>query len=235
MVVTVGYLLLSDGQICLVLMYLIYNEIAGPNVTEITLNYMLCYCSGTSKAQKATFYLLLLMGVCALQHRVVTGKYTSVFVVKSTGGCRENYDVAFMESLTAITGILGVLLYCYFLCFLLTLIIETSFKQGTLSYNFTKSTIDLNNMLEAILNNCFLILILHLLKTTKNTNPLKQIKTVFCINIKKYLYFFYSRAAQYTYWVAFLNLYLIVICNPVILNPGPTQGNPKLSVFFRHR
>lgn len=41
-------------------------------------------------------------------------------------------------------------------------------------------------------------------------------------------------ATLYTYWIALLNIILIVICNPSILNPGPNQDSPKLSVFYQN-
>ena len=44
-------------------------------------------------------------------------------------------------------------------------------------------------------------------------------------------------AVKYTIWVATLNLVLIVICNPTIVNPGPVQSkNPKnnISVLYQN-
>ena len=118
------------------------------------------------------------MGVCALQHRIVTGRYNSVLVVKRFGDRSENPDDAFLDNLTAIIHILGVLLYVYILCILMALFIDASLKQNVLksypmkfSFNIPASEISPTILI--------ILLILHLLKTTKNTNPLNQIKRVF--------------------------------------------------------
>ena len=175
------------------------------------------------------------MGICAIQHRTITGKYNSNFNV-----C--NFNTIFNKVRRPATeinscGMWDIVYFIYYvsmvyiMSLIMALCIEISLNQTScrsypmkFSFNIPASEISPTILI--------ILLILHLLKTTKNTNPLTQIKTVFCLNTKKYLYFFYSRAAQYTYWVACLNLFLIVICNPVILNPGTIQGNSKLSVFF---
>ena len=169
------------------------------------------------------------MGVCAQQHRVSTGRYNCVQFNKVVNILKNNMSVG--KALIITFYVVGLILYMYILCLLMALFIEislnqTSYRSYPMKFAFNIPASEISPTILIIL------LIFHLLKTTKNNNPLNQIKRVFCLNTKKYLYFFYSRAAQYTYWVAFLNLFLIVICNPVILNPGPIQGNSKLSVFL---
>ena len=148
------------------------------------------------------------MGVCAIQHRVVTGMYNSVLIIKSMGDCREISDEIFVKNLNGIICILGVLLYGYIFCCLMALLIETPLKPNGLTYRIiseTKATIHINNMLRVreLLNNCFLILIFHILKITcSKNNPLKKFKTVICIKLSKNASNFSIVAAKYIYWVA---------------------------------
>ena len=179
----------------------------------------------------------VVMGVCAIQHRITTGLFASGYSCHNgnhKSQVRYADNVSFNSSGNVLSNLICVMIfmiYVYMIALLMALCIEISLNQTScrsypmkFSFNIPASEISPTILI--------ILLILHLLKITKNTNPLTQIKRGFSLNMKKYLYFFYSRAAQYIYWVAFLNLYLIVICNPVIHNPGPTQGNPKLSVFF---
>ena len=136
------------------------------------------------------------MDVSAQQHRVITGKYNSSFYAKGKASVLKD-DVSGSKMLMVSFSVVGIILYIYILSLLMALCIETSLNEHTshmallietsLKQSYLKppiiseieSTIDINNILRDILNNCFVILIFHLLKITKNTDPLKQIRTVF--------------------------------------------------------
>ena len=53
------------------------------------------------------------------------------------------------------------------------------------------------------------------------------------VNIKKH-FCHITNCVLYTFWVATLNLILIIMCNPTIVNPGPTQKRPQVSVLFHN-
>ena len=141
-------------------------------------------------------------------------------------------------------GVVGLIIYGYILCLLIALFIDVSLKQHktllfTSSFNERPKFFHINSeamLLRDHINNCFIILIICIYKKTtqniigdkNNKKVLKyfcNIKNSSCISII---------AAQYTYWIACLNLVLIIICNPVIVNPGPTQGNRNLSVLYQN-
>ena len=124
--------------------------------------------------------------------------------------------------------------YLYFLCLLMSLAIDNSMnKIHTQFYAYsgmypTALTIILRNNL----NSCFLTLILSIfMKCNQNYNHYKNNTITYkqkkCTRISVV-------ATLYTYWIAFLNLILIVMCNPAIINPGPNQDSPKLSVFYQN-
>ena len=128
------------------------------------------------------------MGICAQQHRVTTGLYyCNIFNhefgrIQPFRHCTSNASGKQLI-MNFLCGF-GLILYLYFLLLMLALCIEISLKKHSfrsypmkLSFYLTASEISPTILI--------ILLILHLFKTTKNTNPLKQIKTVFCINIKK--------------------------------------------------
>ena len=133
------------------------------------------------------------MGVCAQQHRDVTGKYGS-FLFKCDKNKRLNYKefLSLKSILLSTLSVAGLILYVYIICLVMALCMELSLKQNN-SLHFIKTTFKQHHKFShtasetysTVINNCLLILILHLLKTTKNANPLKQVKIVFCINMKK--------------------------------------------------
>ena len=215
------------------------------------------------------------MGICAIQHRCITGKYNSNFNIynvdnKCSKVGRPTTEISRSSNSDIYDQIylMCMIFYGYVVCLLMSFIIEYSLKlkhsslSSSASETYTLHFIKIHEIhiyyyiktsfkffqaasetystvqtspLRDYLNNCFIILILCIYKkirqnTTcnKNKNIVKHswifsMKNYFCIS---------TLAAQYTYWVAFLNLVLIIICNPVILNPGPIQGNPKLTIFL---
>ena len=139
--------------------------------------------------------------------------------------------------------ILYFVTYIYMLCFLMALSIEislnknVSLNQKTSSHTASEmySTVNTSSLRDYI-NNCFIILILYTLKKNLNQNTTFSTSSIgrFMTRIRSRKHFSSVPAAKYTFWIALLNLILIIICNPAILNPGPIQEKPKLSVFYQN-
>ena len=174
------------------------------------------------------------MGVCALQHRCITGRYNSFCIVKHTGRHNSVSDRVFWNSLLEILSVLGVLLYVYFLSLLMGIFMKTSLNQNISFPTVLKTTPIIYNGLQEFLKSCLSLL----MYTTKN-------QIIFMFNMTHFKA--YSRSICNTFrrknmlhfgllhltlWTATLNLILIVICNPSIINPGPAQKN--ISVLFQN-
>ena len=134
------------------------------------------------------------MGVCPLQHHICTGLYNSRLILLSASKCGKLYFVPckrgnVLNNFLCVKSVLlstlsaaGLILYVYILCLVMAIWMEISLKQNT-SLHFIETTFKQHHKLShptsetcsTVINNYFLILILHLLKTT----PLKQVKTVF--------------------------------------------------------
>ena len=94
--------------------------------------------------------------------------------------------------------------------------IKTSFKQHPKFSHTASETTPLRDYL----NSCFIILILCIYKKISQNSICNEkkrtVKRFWIFSMKNYSCIS-TLAAQYTYWVAFLNLYLIIIYNPISL------------------
>ena len=180
------------------------------------------------------------LGVSALQHRCVTGKYNSVFYVINNGNqAAENLGAK--DFLNLIAGVAGVFLYFYIVCILMALFIDVSqssysdvhafnigkvmFANGRIIflYIFTQH---LGN-----LNNCFKYLMLYLIRICSITNDSNLYKI--SMDGKHNISFFTKFATLYFYWVVCVNLILLLICNMSLLNPGPRQQK-HISIVYHN-
>ena len=127
------------------------------------------------------------MGVCALQHRIITGTYAPACCVRDSSSCkyksgpgrfsqarlqiwkerlqgRACEDMLFVNTVIAVAGVLGVLLYVYLLCLLMAIFIEISFNQN-FSSHVASGTYQAAYFYRNHLNNyCFLIIALSVFK-----------------------------------------------------------------------
>ena len=93
------------------------------------------------------------------------------------------------------------------------------------------------NNYRGLLNTCFLALSTYILKKyiSNQLDTKYQFKCIFCIiSSRRYTSFCSKMATQYSYWVALINIILIIISNPSILNPGPIQKPSKVSVLYQN-
>ena len=175
------------------------------------------------------------MGVCAIQHRIITGKHNSKFLflcqtvngkTASLSGILKRIVVRFLNSEADDSGVFAIfsfiILYMYILLLLMALLMNISINcTGTYSPapGIISATI-LNTKRRDMLNGCFLIIFMYIIKSKSRVLRNSSI--------------FANIAAQYTLWVAMLNFILIVISNPTIINPGPRPKNPKISVLYQN-
>ena len=144
------------------------------------------------------------------------------------------------KSLNNILCVLILMIYTYMLCILMALVFKTSLyhvTSHTVSETFTiVGTFDRR----VNLYNCFFIIILNTIKLLSKDVPFSSkisiIKACFGLGGKMYSYIPLPPvlANKYTFWIALMNLTLIVICNPTITNPGPGHQMTKLSVLYHN-
>ena len=101
------------------------------------------------------------MGICAQQHRICTGKYSSKFL------CVLNHKGQLIQSgillgkivVQRVLTAVGLILYCYLLCLLMAIYVDVSKMSAPPINNFTStklSDIDYNKFLKYI--NSYLVL-----------------------------------------------------------------------------
>ena len=150
------------------------------------------------------------MGVCAQQHRVSTGKYNSIlFKVCDKSNVKMGEFMSAGRSLMISSPFMGLILYMYIilLCLLMALFIDISLKKDSLpSTSETNPIFFRTNSHGDILNICFFIIIYNLPKLFQR----KFSPTFLKVNIKKH-FCHITNCVLYTFWVATLNLILIII------------------------
>ena len=112
----------------------------------------------------------------------------------------------------------------------MAIFIETSLKGPFISTIY--SAIKSNCLRE--LPNIFIFIILHILPKSADHNKFKLKKiliSVFSMFNNKYKSYIYI---QYTLWIFALNIILIIMCNPTIVNPGPPEKKSKVSVTYHN-
>ena len=168
------------------------------------------------------------MGVCALQHRVITGIFNSYGLLKVTGGSRhsgQGEDVTSTKQVMYYFGCAaGLILYLYILCLLMALHVNTLYESKR---HYFTAGINLTERVNSYGDNLyisFLIIILNLGKRKRNIF-LSRISTFGISFFKKcnikYICYALKILNFITLWTSGLRLVLIVLCNPTIKNPGP--------------
>ena len=91
-----------------------------------------------------------------------------------------------------------------------------------------------SNSIRELLNICIFIIIQSLPKFARHNKfkLKKRLLSVFSIFNNKS--FMYRVVSQYTLWIFLLNIILIVISNPTILNPGPPEKESKVFVSYHN-
>ena len=191
------------------------------------------------------------MGICAIQHRVTTGKYNSnlnfSFVCNSNNKYNRKGKSTPRINHSSVFNIFCLIYYIvviYMMFSLMGICIEVSlkpFNSYSQYHSFHKTSGTYSTVHSTCnrdyVNSCFFIVILSIFRKYCHTNiNYRHIINPFHV-ISKKNYSYVSTIATlslYTYWVALLNLILIIICSPVIINPGPNQKSQKLSVFFQN-
>ena len=180
------------------------------------------------------------MGVSAIQHRVITGLYNCVFkclVSRQNGGMVHN------QSLKYLGIFIGFVIYFYIIMYIIFLNQDCSNSFSELQYHpIIRALPDLRTSV----NHYFLLIVVSVVlnqikainASTGGKNLLKLCKRLFISAFEKS----YNRKFSWLRKVIdvvlnctlllllTLNLVLIVICNPSILNPGP-KG---LSVLYNN-
>ena len=173
------------------------------------------------------------MGVCAQQHRNVIGKYNSLrYICKQfKGGDFNCKGLTCWQLLRNAASVAGFVFYMYILCITMAMYIDCIIY----SYRCRSPPIKIRIILPARTlytitglfnkNNVFLFLLPYFIR-----------KILFLVNRKKYslsikrLYVNVSKhglftcfSYMYTFWIVSINIILIIISNPSITNPGPSQ------------
>jgi hypothetical protein len=169
------------------------------------------------------------MGVTFLQHRTVTGVYSSTNSKCIVLGKRVNGKCSATVEWWSIAYVATFMIYVYEICLLLAGAIETACDIPTTglhrSYEIGSHV---DNDWNSLLNSAFLIILMMVYSRQKNQSPAWILKY-----IRPDLIFSKNRGCSrmqflsnfLTVWTAVLNLVLIVICNTSILNPGPNTLN----------
>ena len=178
------------------------------------------------------------MGITYLQHRVVTGSFAvnrsnenHVSSKRINGKCNLNKN----EVVMIMYGIVCVT-YVYMICLLLAGAIVTSSDMPVtkLHRSYDIGSNMLNSWYGTL--NCAIILLLRLLYVRRGNYIFKWIvkhgnPSYFFSKYKNNCTKMQSASNQFTIWTTMLNLLLVVICNPSILNPGP---NNQLKVMYQN-
>lgn len=178
------------------------------------------------------------MGVNYLQHRIVIGNYHKK--VSSPNGKRNPHGHECNDPLpmNAIFNGCIITIYVYALCILLAGVIRTTCdvpipSQIHIPYNVFNGSTHLA-YLKDLLNTSFLFIISILYSKRKN-NILKWAFRHSYIapwkSSRKQIGVTQKTVNTISLWTSILNLTMIVLCNPCILNPGPLK---PLTIFYQN-
>lgn len=122
-------------------------------------------------------------------------------------------------------------IYIYVICLLMALFIETTLNKNVLLISKIYPTVksySLRDVLNfAILNIIFKFSIPNFYSCNK-FNLKNRFASIFHASNNIIV------ATQYTLWIFALNLILLVICDPIIVNPGPRQHISNVSVAYHN-
>ena len=166
------------------------------------------------------------MGVCPQQHRISTGRYNSIYFRECMFVNKSKDDMSIGRALRISISVVGLICYMYVICLLMALFIETTLNQTLISR--IHPTVKLNSLRELTNIGIFIIIYSSLPKfAAHNKFSLRK-------RIISHFRVFNNNITQYTLWIFALNLSLIVIYHPTIVNPGPPQKKSKVSVAYHN-
>ena len=131
-----------------------------------------------------------------------------------------------------------LLIYTYIICLILALVADIAGSDAFGSAHITQSffaTLSLQYhkfTLRTLVTAIMLSIAKLIIKLTHESKLACKLK---CIRKHIIKYSTLSKMAHFLiFWVASINLFLIVIVNPCIVNPGPPQALPNISVLFQN-
>ena len=134
------------------------------------------------------------------------------------------------------------MVYMYVLCLLMALSVDNCLREK-LSASTISSKIQntYSISLNGLLNYCFILVLTNVFRHNNiNINTfiylLIRVKNSIISLSMKSMYWILIFSSKKQLWVSALNLILIVICNPPIMNPGPARhfNTNKISVFYQN-
>ena len=199
---------------------------------------------------------LLIMGVCAQQHRISIGRYNG-FQLKTgvnfnatnfNGGKSYHGCMSFMQLCIFTASVAGLILYVYMLCLMLAFLVDIARSElhgKTIPpFHYPSPNNYINTFLDALFD-CVISYIVEIFACSLMPSiPIPifpKPPSIFKINcmLKKYNKKYSTMCKishMYTLWLVSINLFLIVFVNPAIVNPGPTSRakEANLSVYFQN-
>ena len=117
------------------------------------------------------------MGVCAQQHRVITGMYNSILLKACTNNLVD--EISATDALILTLSVVGLILYLYILCLLMAVCVEIPHCSVQHSHHLAISQTLSNpyfcNKYRELLNTCFLALSTYIFKNISQTNLIQNI------------------------------------------------------------
>ena len=177
------------------------------------------------------------MGVSAIHHRVCIGLYNS-YKIKYRGMSRPSGSTKRFVYHTAAAAC--IVLYFYILLFLMMIVLDISpSTHGNYNMENTFPTVSSAFYPSLITRHFLNILFLSIIGMSMNFIIIRcknSNRPVFKL-ISKYnsTYSMFSKFSHaITIWIVSINLLLIVLTNPAIVNPGPSQNVSKISLLYQN-
>ena len=173
----------------------------------------------------------LFMGICFLQHRIVTGINSNINICKLSKSCPtlSNLGCGWMQYPKPILITIFSILYTYII--LLTLAMTVDMGHMRICGGISKKVAiyphfsSLLSMLRCEFNQIFLAVLTFLYKRRLGIIK-KYLNSYWIVSPYKLVKLNTSLISKlgcfFSYWLMAMNLMLIVVCYPSILNPGPT-------------
>ena len=172
-----------------------------------------------------------------MYHRLCIGLFNS-YKTKCRGMSRSSGSTKRFVYYTAAAAC--IMLYFYILLFLMMMLLDVSLSShgnSHIEYVFptdVSSRMYHNEIVGHFLNSLFLTAIDLLFNFIVYNIPSKSLtKLVYKYNK---LHSTFTKLSRHiiSIWLVSLNLLLIIVANPGIVNPGPNQNIPKISVLFQN-
>ena len=208
----------------------------------------------TPPTQLSVLFKNILMGLSAEQHRIRVGCFNNVYVSRLQTRTRFNNSKDTDSTLNKnrlSTNLqkpkLGPIhlslayLYLVMISLIISMMIDLKGHNQSLTHTVTNATISPVNITPPLRNllNWAIITILFLIKAPfKNScvfnimRKKNKLRKVSFVNFW-YLMFFRNRTTS-LFYITLINLLLIVITNPCIVNPGPVNRKRPLTLFYNN-